>query len=114
MTRGQQYRRAIRDLYGRINTYPNNTIYDLSDESPMLHDKIRDFFQFFEPGDAFENSFLGLLNLLADTTKAVSNLILRFLIFILSLIKLFRLMLIGSSVKSTMIWSFLNTSLTAA
>ena len=72
MTRGQQYRRALRDLYGRINTYPSNEIYDLSDETPMIHDKLRDFFQFFVPNDAeFENSFLGLLNLLADTTKAV-------------------------------------------
>ena len=72
MTRGEQYRRARRDLVGRINTYPSNTIYELNDEAPMVHDKIRDFFQFYEPGNGFENSFPGFLNLLADTSKNVS------------------------------------------
>ena len=71
MTRGEQYKRVQRDLVGRINTYPTNNIYELDDYAPMLHDKIRDYFQYFVPGDGFENTFLGFINLLADTTKAV-------------------------------------------
>ena len=72
MTRKEQYRRASRDLIGQLNVYPTNDIYEMEEYAPMLHDKIRDYFQFFNPGEGFENTFLGFINLLADTTKAVS------------------------------------------
>ena len=71
MTRGQQYQRAQRDLVGQINAYPQNDIYDMTEYAPVLHDKIRDYFQFFDPGNGFENTFQGFLNLLSDTTKPV-------------------------------------------
>ena len=74
MTRKQQYARAQRDLIGRINTYPSQEIYDLEEYAPMLNDKIRDYFMFFDPGNGFANTFQGFLNLLSDTTKVVSNL----------------------------------------
>ena len=73
MTRKEQYRRAARDLIGQINTYPQNEIYELSEYAPMLHDKIRDYFQFYNPGEGFENTFLGFVNLLADTSRTVSK-----------------------------------------
>ena len=72
MTRKQQYQRSQRDLIGRINTYPSNDIYELEEYAPMLYDKIRDFFQFYVPGNGFESTFPGFLNLLADTTRTVS------------------------------------------
>ena len=71
MTRGEQYRRAQRDLVGKLNELPSNDDFPLNEEAPMLHDKIRDFFQFYEPGNGFENTFLGFLNLLADGSKLV-------------------------------------------